>query len=72
MKIENIPSELQQLTQWVGYKLIPQGDSKPKKMPINPKTGVEAKVNDSSTWGTFQQATNNMKRYGYQFVGFVF
>ncbi len=41
--------ELQALDQWVCY-------SYPAKIPLNPKTGGNARSNDKTTWGTYAQA----------------
>ena len=40
---DGIPGELKELSQWVCWRLVPQGDgTKDKKEPINPKTGGRA------------------------------
>src|SRR5262245_8673768 len=71
-KLQNIPEELQVLRQWIGYLLVPQDGRKPKKLPIDPKSGKAAKVNDSATWATFNQAVQGLKNQNYQNIGFVF
>lgn len=48
MTPETIPEDLRACPQWVCHD--------PAKNPINPHTGGNAKVNDPSTWGTFDQA----------------
>ena len=50
--------DLENFNNWVAYELRPNPDNpqKPKKMPVNPHTGNEAKSNDASTWGTSQEA----------------
>ncbi len=58
---QNIPEELKELPQWVVWKLVPNIDKdgapkKPRKVPIDPKTGRDAKANDPRTWGTYDQA----------------
>lgn len=55
----NIPAELRQYPHWCV--------SGPDKIPLTPRTGQPAKVNDPSTWGTFEEAT----RSGYKYIGFV-
>lgn len=59
MILQNIPAELRSLHQWVCA-----GED---KNPLNPRTGQPAKVNDPSTWGTFEEAAST----GYQHIGFV-
>ncbi len=54
----NIPAELRARPQWVAWKTLPparQG-AKPRKVPVNPKTGRNAATDDPATWGTFEQA----------------
>lgn len=60
MSWQNLPEELKQLPQWVGA-----GEN---KVPIDPKTGYTASVDDPSTWGTFEQACS----CGASHIGFVF
>lgn len=47
-KIQNIPSELKQVDQWVCWV----GND---KIPKNPYTGYNAKSNDKSTWSDFKR-----------------
>ena len=49
---------------WVAYEIRPNPENaaKPKKMPINPHTGYEAKSNDASTWGTISNANDRLTR----------
>ena len=52
-----IPQELKQNQSWVNWKSEQYPDEKkPRKIPYNPKTGHQAKVNDSETWGSFNQS----------------
>lgn len=46
--------------QWVAYEIRANSDNpdKPKKIPINPHTGDEAKSNDASTWGDINEANS--------------
>lgn len=55
--ISNLPAELKALPQWC----IAGSD----RSPINPKTGKAAKVNDPSTWGTFEEASAWNKPLGF-------
>ena len=55
--------ELQNFSNWVAFKLINDtGQNKPRKMPINPKTGGGAKANEPDTWSTFENATSFAER----------
>lgn len=58
--IQNIPSELRRLPQWVVTRL-------PDKVPLNPRTGQAADVLRPETWGTFEEAL----RSGHKLLGFV-
>lgn len=64
-KVENIPTELKSLKQWVCWNKV-------DKIPKNPHTGGFAKANDKSTWGTLQEATDACYKYGFDGVGFEF
>lgn len=57
--LNNIPLELRSLPQWVC--------SGADKVPVNPRTGQAASVNDPATWGTFEEAIHA----GMKHVGFV-
>lgn len=60
----NIPEELKKLKQWVCSDI--------NKIPKNPITGQNAKANDSTTWGTFEQAIKGKEKYGFPHIGFEF
>lgn len=64
-KTQNIPKELQGLKQWVCW-------TKADKIPKNPYNGRNAKSNDDSTWGTFNEAVEACEKYGFDGVGFEF
>ena len=59
--LERIPSELKALPQWVCHRQ--------NKIPVDPKTGDNAKADDQSTWGEFPQAVAYWK--GHQGNGIV-
>ena len=49
--------ELKLLRQWVGYRLTCDDKSgKARKIPVNPMTGSNAKADNPTTWGTFEEA----------------
>ena len=66
-----IPEELIQFKQWVAWKGFSK-NGKMKKVPIDPATGKTAKVNDPSTWGSFDEAVACFKDQGLSGIGFVF
>lgn len=64
-KIENIPQELQGVSNWVCW-------TGSDKIPKNPHTGGNAQSNNPSTWGTFQQAIDACEKYRFDGLGFMF
>ena len=52
LDVKNIPASLKMEGYWCKYV-----EEEGKKKPINPKTNTPAKVNDSRTFGTFDEAT---------------
>jgi hypothetical protein len=48
--------------QWVAWRYEDRGGPKPTKIPVNPRTGGNAKSDDMSTWGTYQQAADRAQR----------
>lgn len=73
---DNIPMELKDLPQWVGFAIEifkgKDGKNEKRKVPKNPKTGGNAMVNKPETWGTFEEACNGRKIHKYQHIGFAF
>ena len=69
---ERIPNELKQLNHWVCWKRVkdPKHPEKPKKVPINARTGMEAKSDDPSTWCDFSTAA--MSAVEFAGIGFMF
>ena len=66
--LDTIPSDTKALPQWVTWKAVPQYDKdgnfrKWDKVPINPKTSRNAKANDPTTWGTYDQAVDFYRRW---------
>ena len=60
----SIPYELRSLSHWVcGLE---------DKTPINPYTGRYADVSNPNTWGTFDIALKALRKYNYNYIGFVF
>lgn len=72
--LSNIPDELKARLQWVAWR-VEDRDGKPAKIPVNHKTGINAKANDPSTWGTFDQAASFYEVHrgtGIAGIGFEF
>ena len=52
-------SSLLNLSQWVAYRIVAnESKKKADKLPLNPHDGTNAKANDPSTWGTYNEAMN--------------
>ena len=67
-----VPLALRERSQWVCWRYVAR-DGKPTKVPIDPQTGRAAKVNDSTTWGRFDDALMAWRRNDhYAGIGFVF
>lgn len=65
--INNIPSELRSLRQWVCSDVNGKN-----KIPKNPRTGYNASVTNPSHWGTFDEAIEGCQKYGFNNIAFVF
>ena len=67
---DQIPQELKQIQGWVNWisKKYPD-EKKPRKIPINPNTGFEAKVNDSETWGSFDESLKGHQKFKASGIG---
>ncbi|MDA2911939.1 phage/plasmid primase, P4 family [Nitrospiraceae bacterium AH_259_D15_M11_P09] len=70
VNVGHIPAALKAPPQWVcwGEK---HRQGKPTKVPINPTTGKPAKVDDPSTWGTFEDALARYECAVLAGIGFV-
>ena len=60
--------ELRQLNQWVIADMRPNDKGLPSKLPLNPRTGKNADVTDSTTWGSYDEVIKT----GATHIGFVF
>lgn len=56
----NIPNELKQHNRWCNWKLV-ERNGKETKIPIDSNTGQNAKSNDPSTWGSFEEAIEGLE-----------
>lgn len=50
-----VPSDLESIPQWVAWRYAVV-NGKTTKIPVNPRTGYNAKVNKSRTWADFETA----------------
>jgi hypothetical protein len=71
MTFENIPDELKTRIQFCvwRYELL-AGETKPTKVPYNPKTGAKISTTDPQTWCAFGEAIAAVSRFDG--LGFVF
>jgi len=73
MSLDQIPSEIKKLRQWVVWKLEPDENGNPTKIPYNPgNPEFKASTTNAKTWGTFSQAVTTAKTDCFQGIGFVF
>jgi primase-polymerase (primpol)-like protein len=66
-ELDKIPPELTAFPQWVCYRQ--------NKIPVNPKTGDNAKADDPDTWSAFAQAVQHWEAHrgnGIAGIGFEF
>lgn len=72
MSYNNIPADLKQLRQWVCFKFVDRDNGLKGKVPVDPKTGKNAKANDASTWGSYEEAIQGLMLYDLDGIGFEF
>lgn len=69
---QNLPDEMKSYRQFVVWRYEEDDGTKPTKVPYNPHNGWPAKVNDSNTWGTFDQCLALLNEgANYSGMGFV-
>ena len=64
--------EMKEFNNWVIWRYEPDDDGALKKIPLSPKTGARAKSNDSATWSDYQTATEAVKKFKANGIGFEF
>ena len=74
-RFESIPECLKRRKQWVLWKEVrSKNGKKPRKIPLNARTGKAADTTDPRTWSTYEQAVAayeaNPKKY--RGIGYVF
>ena len=70
VEIANIPQPLRDRPQWVAWRWAWR-KGKWTKIPVNPRTGSNAKTDDPKTWAAFDDARNRASRDGLG-IGYVF
>ena len=66
------PVEFTKLNRWLCFRLDPNPDGgKPKKTPVNAKTGKNGSSTNPKTWCDYQTATDAYEKYGYAGLGFA-
>jgi RecA-family ATPase len=67
-----IPQEIRDIAQWVAWRAERKTDGKINKIPIDPKTGGNAKSNNPDTWGSFNVALKCYQEKKLAGIGYVF
>jgi len=67
-----IPKELMKWSQWVAWDWRPRHNGKPRKIPIDPRSGHYASTTNPATWGSFKRALRAQKKLKLAGIGFVF
>lgn len=62
--------ELRSFHRWVGWRIFTRRGELTKP-PVNPHSGCLARVSDSTSWGTFEEAVIAVKKYRLDGIGFV-
>lgn len=68
--IGDFPPDLNGLRQWVSYKIEPDANGNPTKVPYDPRTGQPASSTDPATWSPLSEVMNG-HAYLYQGPGFM-
>lgn len=69
----SIPIELRLFPQWVVWRYgALRSSGKREKKPYSPRTGREARANDSTTWGSFEEAVDALRDGDWDGIGFYF
>lgn len=55
-RLDRIPVPLKELPRWVVWRALKTEHGKYRKVPINARTGGNARSNDPSTWTSFEEA----------------
>lgn len=52
--LQNVPACLRERAQWMCWRYV-KGKRKPRKVPVNPKSGCFASATNPQNWGTFDE-----------------
>ncbi len=66
-----IPAVMQKRRQWIGWRWVRRSDIW-QKLPVDPRNGKAAAVDNPATWGTFEEALAAVQAGKADGVGFVF
>lgn len=70
--IANVPAVLRQRRQWVGFKLVANGDGKPKKVPaIATDPDKNASSTRPATWRSYREARAGLKAGRFDAIGYA-
>jgi hypothetical protein len=73
---DGVPLELRQLDQWVCWRYVAKKDNKGQtrwaKVPVNARTGRNARSNDPGTWAPFAEAMAYLHSGAADGIGFMF
>ena len=73
VRAEEIPCDLTGVPQWVAWDWrLRDGDDRPTKVPLDPRTGLRARTNDPRTWGTFEAALARYRAHPDRTAGIGF
>lgn len=67
-----VPKQLIKWPQWVAWDWRPRQNGKPRKIPIDPRTGHYASTTNPATWGRFNKALRARTKFKLAGIGFVF
>ena len=71
--LENVPTELRALAQWITWRYVNRSDGTATKVPYCAgRPDRHASSTDPATWATFAEALAVLERGGVDGVGFVF
>jgi predicted P-loop ATPase len=73
LAVEAIPNVLRDSPQWVCWEYVSrEGEPKPTKVPINPRTGKLASTTNQGTWSSLNTALTRQKISRLDGIGYVF
>jgi putative DNA primase/helicase len=69
--LENVPQELRDSPHWMGHREEVKPDGKISRAPRSPHTGKKADFTDPQNHGTFEQALQACKKFGFHGTGYA-